>query len=150
MASHWKRSPRCSFNLAEVSIVRRFSWLLVLLILAAPVVQAQSLHSAKDYVKRGLTRFSKGDLDGAIGDYSRAIELDPRHADAHLNRGKARRAKGDLDGAISDYETAIGIDPRIAHNNRDITQAYSNRGFIRSNQMDLDGAISDFNRVIHV
>src|SRR5918911_954053 len=118
----------CSLNVAEVSIVRRFSWLLILLFLVAPLVQAQGSHSAKDYVKRGLSRFSKGDLDGAIGDY--------------------RRAKGDLDGAISDYERAIEIDPRLARNNREITQAYSNRGFIRSNQMDLDGAISDFNRAI--
>jgi tetratricopeptide (TPR) repeat protein len=143
-----EKLPWLLFNLAEVSMVRRFSWLLILLLLACPAAQAQSLHSAKDYVKRGVSRFNKGDLEGAINDYGRAIDLDPQLADAHLNRGKARRAKGDLDGAISDYEKAIEIDPRIAHNNRDITQAYSNRGFIRSNQMDLDGAISDFNRAI--
>jgi tetratricopeptide (TPR) repeat protein len=142
--------PSCSFNLAEVPIVRQFFWLLLfLLVFAAPTVRAQNPRSAKDFVKRGLTRFTKGDLDGAVNDYTRAIEMDSRLADAHLNRGKAKRAKGDLDGAISDYEKAIEIDPRIAHNwNRDITTAYSNRGFIRSNQMDLDGAISDFNRAI--
>ena len=114
--------------------MRRSSWLLIFLLLfTATATQAQNLRSAKDYFKRGISRFSKGDLDGAITEYNKAIEADPLFAEAHLNRGKTRRAKGDLDGAINDYEKAIELDPRLARNNRDITQAYSNRGFIRSN-----------------
>jgi len=114
------------------------------------VTQAQNLDSAKDYVKRGISRFSKGNTEGAIADYNKAIELNPRMTEAHLNRGKARRAKGNLDGAISDYETAIELDSRMTSNNRDITQAYTNRGFIRANQFDLEGAIADFDKAIKV
>ena len=129
--------------------MRRFSCLLIfLLFLAASIVEAQSPRSAKDHVKRGLSRFSKGDLDGAIAAYDRAIEIIPQLAEAHLNRGKARRAKGDLNGAIEDYEKAIEIDPHTAVNNRDITQAYTNRGYIKSNQLDVDGALADFNKAI--
>src|ERR1044072_418514 len=78
----------CSLSIAEVPIVRQFSWLLLLLILPAPVVQAQNPRSSRDFVKRGLTRFSKGDLDGAINDYNRAVEMDSRLAEAHINRRK--------------------------------------------------------------
>jgi tetratricopeptide (TPR) repeat protein len=97
--------------------------LLIFLALLVPTVHAQNLRTAKDYLKRGVQRFSKGDLEGALTDYTTAIELNPMLAEAHLNRGKARRAKGDLDGAIEDYERAIEIDPATAHNNREITQA---------------------------
>lgn len=132
--------------------MRRFSYSLIslLVLFASAATQAQNLDSAKDYVKRGITRFSKGDTEGAIADFNKAIEMNPRMTEAHLNRGKARRAKGNLDGAIADYETAIELDSRMTFNNRDITQAYANRGFIRANQFDLEGAIADFDKAIQV
>src|SRR4051812_27182099 len=101
--------------------MRRFSLplLSLLFILAASLVQAQQQSlSARDYLKLGNTRFSKGDMEGAMADYTKSIELDPQLAEAHLNRGKARRAKGNLDGAIDDYEAAIQLDPQMTSNNR--------------------------------
>ena len=132
--------------------MRRFSLSLISLIVlfASAATQAQTPDSAKDCVKRGISRFSKGDTDGAIAEFDKAIKLDPRMTEAHLNRGKARRAKGNLDGAITDYERAMELDTRVTSNNRDITQAYTNRGFIRANQFDLEGAISDFDKAIRV
>lgn len=129
--------------------MRRFSLSLFSLLMLTALAAAQA-PTAKDYLKRGIARFGKGDTDGALVEFNKAIELSPQMAEAHLQRGKARRAKGDLDGAISDYEEAIGLDPRLASNNRDITQAFTNRGFIRTNQFDLDGAISDFDKAIKI
>ena len=60
---------------------------LLMLMACAPLL-AQELASAKDYVKRGISRFGKGDTDAALSDFDHAIELNPRHAEAHLNRGK--------------------------------------------------------------
>ena len=114
----------------------------------APNASAQLDHSARKYLKQGIERFSKGDLTGAIADYDRALNADPKFAEAYINRGKAKRAQGDLDGAIADYEAAADLDPELAANNRDITQAYLNRGYIRSNRLDLDGALTDFDRAI--
>lgn len=122
---------------------------LLMLLSCAPLL-AQELASAKEYVKRGISRFGKGDTDAALSDFDHAIELSPGLAEAHLNRGKARRAKGNLDGAIEDYERAIELDARLTSNNRDITQAFTNRGFIRANQFDFEGAISDFDKAIQV
>jgi len=68
---------------------------------------------------------AKGDLDGAIADYSRVIDLTPRQAEAYSNRGSAKRAKGELDGAIADFNKAIESDPKQA-------SAYNNRGAIKA------------------
>jgi tetratricopeptide (TPR) repeat protein len=135
-------------ELTEI-LMRRVACLLIsLFVLTLASAAAQELRSAKDYVKRGIARFSRGDIEGALSDYNQALQLNPRYSDALLNRGKARRAIGDLEGAIEDYERAIDLDPRLPYNNQDITQAYANRGFIRANELDIDGAIDDFDKAI--
>jgi tetratricopeptide (TPR) repeat protein len=90
-----------------------------------------------------VDRRKKGDLDGAISDYSKAIEINPRYVAAYNNRGVARKAMGDLDGAIADYNKALEIDPRYAF-------GYNNRGNARKAKGDIDGAISDYNKAIEI
>jgi lipoprotein NlpI len=80
----------------------------------------------------------KSDLDGAVADYSRAIEIDPNYRDAYINRGNARSEKGDPDGAVADYSRAIEIDPKFA-------VAYSNRGNVFQAKGQFDQAVADFN-----
>ena len=64
------------------------------------------------YYNRGLARYQKADLDGAIADQSKAIEIDHGFAPAYYHRGLARHKSADFDGAIADYNKAIKIDPR--------------------------------------
>ena len=49
--------------------------------------------AAKALVRTGLVKQAAGDLDAAIADYTRAIELSPRYALAYYDRGTAERAK---------------------------------------------------------
>ena len=63
------------------------------------------------YYGHGLAKSTKGDQDGAIADFSQAIELDPRLADAYQNRGLAKSSKGDSQGAADDYERAKKLKP---------------------------------------
>jgi tetratricopeptide (TPR) repeat protein len=128
--------------------MKRISFLLLLSILTAITIQAQSSRSAKDHLRRGIAKFSQGDIEGAISNYEKAIEMNPRFAEAFFNRGKARRAKGDLNGAIADFEACVEMDPRLAENNRDIASAYYNRGFIRTNGLEVYDALSDFDAAI--
>jgi tetratricopeptide (TPR) repeat protein len=65
--------------------------------------------TADAYNNRGFAKQTKGDLEGAIADYSRALELNPRYATAYHNRGIAKRARGDLDGSIADYSRALEL-----------------------------------------
>ena len=41
------------------------------------------------YYNQGLAYFNKGQYDKAISDTSKAIEINPRDADAYNNRGNA-------------------------------------------------------------
>jgi tetratricopeptide (TPR) repeat protein len=122
--------------------------LILLLAFSAAAAPAQTPRSAKDYIKRAAARYLKGDLDGAIDDYSKALDAEPRVAEVYVKRGGARRAKGDLNGAIEDFNQAYDIDPLSVHNDRSVAEAYSNRGFIRTNKLDMPGAISDFNKAL--
>jgi tetratricopeptide (TPR) repeat protein len=50
-------------------------------------------------------------FDQAIEAYSKAIELRPFLADAHVGLGDAKAAKSDTDGAIAAYQKALGLNP---------------------------------------
>src|SRR6266545_3738910 len=77
------------------------------------LAEALTLQSGEAYFNRGRTRQEKratsaqsfiSNLDGAIDDYTKAIEINPRFAKAYNSRGSARFYKGDHDGATADFE----------------------------------------------
>jgi len=61
---------------------------------------------------RGNARMTKGDAEGALADYGRAIELKPNFATAYFNRAFVFREKGNLYRALTDYNQAILLNPR--------------------------------------
>ena len=104
--------------------MKKSLWLLFpILLITFSQVLAQNTRSAKKYLRHGLARFAKGDIEGAIGDYNRALEADPKFAEAYVNRGKARQIKKDLDGAIADYEAALINNSALVNESREIAQA---------------------------
>lgn len=70
----------------------------------------------------------KGDLDSAIKSFSKAIEINPRYADAYHNRGNAYQNKGDIENAIKDYEIAISINPNIWQSSQNLAFIYFEKG----------------------
>jgi tetratricopeptide (TPR) repeat protein len=115
----------------------------VLSLMLPAVAAAQTSAVADDYNSRGLAKEAKGDHDGAIADFNRAIELCPKQPRAYMNRGFAKQAKGDVDGTIADYNRAIELDPKQP-------RAYMNRGFAKQAKGDHDGAIADYNRALEL
>src|SRR5215468_2750008 len=134
---------------------------LTLSLLAAPCL-AQAPRSAQDHFNRGGSHYKKGDFEGAIADFTKAIEIssrldnrnwqgdagfdgapaiNPRLHDAYNNRGIARYALKDYDRALVDFDRAIAIDPRNA-------EAYNNRGNVYMDKEDVDRALADFDRAI--
>jgi tetratricopeptide (TPR) repeat protein len=97
--------------------------------------------SATNYYNRALEKKDGGDLDAAIANFSRAIELNPLYLEAYNDRAASEGLKGDLDAAMADYNRAIELDSR--HFN-----SYMGRGVVKSMKGDLDGAMNDFNRAI--
>ena len=85
------------------------------------------------YLNQGVEKHKAGNYQGAIDDWSKAIEINPQNAIAYNNRGSAKDDLGDHQGAITDYTKAIGIDPQNAN-------AYINRSKARLNLGDNKGA----------
>ncbi len=71
-------------------------------------------------LNQGIAFFKEGQYDRAIAYFNKAIELNPRNAEAYNNRGLAYYEKGQYDKAFSDYTKTIEINPRffIAYSNR--------------------------------
>jgi len=66
------------------------------------------------YNNRGNTYARRGNLDKAVLDYTKAIQVCPDYAQAYNNRGVASFRQGNLDQALSDYTRAIQINPDYA------------------------------------
>jgi tetratricopeptide (TPR) repeat protein len=96
---------------------------------------------ALPHFEDGMARHQSGDFLGAAESYGKAIEIDPKFAEAFYFRGNAYAALNDPKGAISEYTKAIRIEPKFA-------DALLNRGLTMRETGNFDGAISDFSRVI--
>jgi len=82
-------------------------------------------------------------LDGAIADFTRAIELNPKDDAPYYDRAQAKWLKKDAAGAIADYTRAIELGSQNP-------AAYNNRGNARAENNDRDGAIADYTRAIEL
>jgi tetratricopeptide (TPR) repeat protein len=85
---------------------------------------------------RGTALDMTGNLDGAIIDLTRAIELDPTWAPPFNNRARALVGKGEHVHAIADYDRALELNPGDA-------TGYVNRALAYLKMKDDDHALSD-------
>jgi len=51
---------------------------------------------------------------GALADFDRTIELDPKKCQRIYPSRRGQQNKGDLDGAIADYEQGLELDPNLS------------------------------------
>ena len=113
------------------------------LLLSAWAPHVQEPVSAEDFSQRGISRFEKNDLDGAIADFTKAIELKGQQLEfCFYFRGIALYRRGRLDEAIADLSQAITLKqhPRF----------YNDRGNLLAQKGDLDGALADLNKAIEI
>ena len=99
--------------------------------------------TANAYNNRGLARYKKNDITGAIEDFDQALKIRPGLADIYMNRAAALRANGHLQAAMKDLDRAITI-------KKNFYQAYSNRGSLKLDLEDSAGALIDLNRSIDI
>jgi tetratricopeptide (TPR) repeat protein len=69
------------------------------------------MNTAEEYCSAADNLQEKGMPDEAISFYLKAIEIEPKFAEAHNNLGNAYRKKGRRDEAIQHYRSAIALDP---------------------------------------
>ena len=92
-----------------------------------------------------MVKSSQGDLDGALADCNKVIELNPFVAQAYSIRGGVNRARLDLDAALAQYNKAIELKPDLGRRLR-VTA-----GPVETNERpDLAGAVLDFTKSIQL
>ncbi len=125
--------------------MKKFFFILVAMaaLLAASQAWAAEAGTAQDYLVKGNEQFKAGNLDPAIADYTKALELDPKLAWAYNNLGAIFVQKDDFDHAIPAYDKALEIDPKQP-------QFYNNRGGAYLQIGHNDEAIADFNRALEL
>jgi len=70
--------------------------------------------SSVAYTGRALAYTCLGDLEKAVADYDRAIELEPGQAEAYHDRGTLHERLGDYQRALNDYDRAVELDDSLA------------------------------------
>ena len=93
------------------------------------------------YVIKGAAALRRGDHDGVIRNYTRAIEISPDDLDYYYARGHAYWHKKELGFAIADFSKAIELKP-------DDIYAHFVRGAIYQERGNLQQAMRDLNVVI--
>jgi Flp pilus assembly protein TadD len=79
----------------------------------------------------------------AIGEYTRAIGVNPNYTVAYFYRGYSYDELGQYQNAISDYTKAIQLDP-------DDASAYNNRGYSYDELGQYQTAINDYTKAIQL
>jgi protein O-mannosyl-transferase len=85
----------------------------------------------------------RGDIDGAAGEYRKAIALDPDMALAYSNLGALLQSRGELVEAESLYLKTVGLRPNYA-------LAWNNLAIVRYKRGDGAGAVRAFRRAIEL
>ena len=93
--------------------------------------------------KRGFKKTQRKEYQGAIGDYTKALQLDPNFAEAYNMRGFARFQLRDYRNAFADYTKALQLDPKAA-------EAYYYRGLARFKLASIQGAIEDYTQALRL
>jgi tetratricopeptide (TPR) repeat protein len=133
--------------------------------------------SAGDRVKLGMEYYDQGELDKAVAEFEKAIELDPNDAEAHRNLGTAYGEQGKWEESAAAYEQAIEVNPNFGEAYGDMAgayfylgklaeavaagekaielapdyaTAYNNLGIIYGSQGQIDRAIALFKEAIEI
>ncbi|MBN1317983.1 MAG: tetratricopeptide repeat protein [Anaerolineales bacterium] len=93
------------------------------------------------WYNRDLTNRRLGNIQNALSDYTRAIELDPEYTWALINRGIVYEGLEDYKKAFDDYDAALALG--------DIPRAYLGRGNVYQAWERYDEAVSDYQKAIN-
>jgi len=114
--------------------------ILILLLLCPGIAASEkSAKSAKEASDVGYRYGSEKNYKAAIEAYTRAIQLDPKYADAYYGRGSAYWYTGNYEIALKDLNRAIEL-------NQEYWKYYWMRGYIHKSLEDYDKAISDYSK----
>jgi tetratricopeptide (TPR) repeat protein len=97
---------------------------------------------ATAYNLRALSKMNLEDYEGAILDFTKAIELDSNYHGTYYERGRCKYLLEDYKEAIQDFTKAIGLNPS--------EYVYYDRGMCKYLLEDFKGAIEDYTKIIEL
>ena len=89
----------------------------------------------------GIAHAERGDYDGAVEQFTKAIELEASGSILYRNRAETYHRSGNYHQAILDYDRAIELDPEDA-------ESHNGRGLSHSDMALHGHAIEDFDSAI--
>jgi tetratricopeptide (TPR) repeat protein len=95
---------------------------------------------AEQWLRSGMGKMNQRDLQGAIADFTKAIESKPDYYQAYEMRAQAKKMSNDYQGAIAEYTTLMRLAPGG-------TYLYE-RAQVKRELKDYQGAITDFTAFI--
>ena len=78
-------------------------------VVSLPILSRQGV--VAEAMSRGVRRLEEGDARGAVAAFERAVELEPRNANAWAGLGRALTAAGRPQEARTAYEQVLDLDP---------------------------------------
>jgi tetratricopeptide (TPR) repeat protein len=97
-----------------------------------------------DYYNLGIYQARQGNQEKAIEYFTKAIEVNPKDADAYYNRAYAQHLLGGKEKqTISDYSKSLELNPND-------NEAHMNRGLIYMKMGNQEKAISDYKESIRI
>jgi tetratricopeptide (TPR) repeat protein len=69
-------------------------------------------NSPQPYINRGNYFLNENQIDNALANFNKALELNPKSCDALTQRARAWLQHGDLEKAVADATAALKIEPR--------------------------------------
>ena len=109
----------------------------------------RNLNFYQAYTNRGLAKIGLAafentelNLNSAINDFSKSIEINPKFEDAYFQRANAREVF-DTTEAIKDYSKVIDLNPKAY-------DSYNNRGILKEGLSNYKEAINDYNKAIEL
>ncbi|MBA7715771.1 hypothetical protein ES703_124829 [subsurface metagenome] len=103
------------------------------------------------YSDRGRAHAIKDDLDRAIADFNKAIELDPRYAEVYRHRGLVYAEKGDYKAAIADGEQFLKLAPNhplVPQMRQQLMEEWKKKAY--ATKSELDYAIEEYTQAIEL
>ena len=85
----------------------------------------------------------QGDLNRAVEEFKKAIEINPNYADAYHNLGNTYQQMGQFDLAVENYQKALSINPNL-------WQSYENMASISFDAGDLQAALGDIKKALEI
>lgn len=95
------------------------------------------------FLNSGKAKVRANDYKGAIVDFTKGIEINPKDMNLFLQRGMCYGITEDYESAIKDYTVVINAEPKQVF-------PYISRGGAFNKQKKFEKALSDFNQALNI